>query len=350
MKDSEKAFLTTGIVLLLFVLISGIFLAVSTKSAHNYDWYSREELSGSLDFLIVGASQGQCALYTEEIDQIIGCNSYNLCYDAEKNYEKRYLLNKELSRNEVETVILEVSYDALQLPDKTDYTDANIFSIMRMDSFGERMHYLAHNVDFNNKLYVFAELMYQGWRGSLQAQNTVSDRQTDLKGSRLIPAKDHSLSPEEVVDAYNEESFTISSLNEETVSRFTSLIGLCQEYDVNVIVVVVPVSDNSLWRVDNLDEFSAWASKYCADNNIEYIDFNLLKDRYILFSDVDCYSTDIYHMSGKGAKIFSKIFARIICEKLNNQDISKYFYNSFNEMKQDSPYMCVYKGDNTVVN
>lgn len=343
MQDSKKAFISTGIVLALFALLSGLFLAISSPYTHNYDWYLREELSGSLDFLIVGASHGQCALYTREIDRVTGSNSYNLSYNSEKNYEKYYLLNKELSRNDIKTVVLELSYDTLQSSGKTAYTDSNIFSIMRMDSFSDRAPYFIKNVNLENKLYVYADLMYQGLFGMLRHKNPVNDKQADLKGSRFIDGKDHSLQPEEVANAYNRNKFYVSSLNEDTVKGFTDLIRLCQEHDAKVIVAVVPVSDNSIWCMDNLDDFSAWAKEYCMDNNAEYYDFNLLKERYALLSDIDCYSTDINHMSEKGSRVFTEVFANIIQEASDGKDVSKYFYNTFGELKQDSPYMAIYK-------
>lgn len=343
MRDSKKAFISTGIVLALFVLLSCLFLAISSPYTHNYDWHLREELSGSLDFLIAGASHGQCALYTREIDRITGSNSYSLCYDSEKNYEKYYLLNKELSRNNIKTVVLELSYDTLQSSGKTDYTDANIFSIMRMDSFSDRIQYYIKNVNLDNKLYVYADLMYQGLFGILRPQNSVDDKQADLKGSRFIAGKDHSLASEDVVDAYNKNKFSVSSFKEDTVKGFTDLISLCQDHGAKVIIAVVPVSDNFLWCTDNLDEFSVWAKEYCMENNVEYYDFNLLKERYTLFSDIDCYSTDTHHMSEKGSRIFTEVFANIIQEASDGKNVSEYFYNTFNEMKQDSPYMSIYK-------
>lgn len=341
MRDSKKAILSTVAVLLIFVLLSGIFLVFSSPFTHNYDWYLREELSGSLDFLIAGASHGQCALYTKEIDQVTGSNSYNLCYDSEKNYEKYYLLNKELTRNDIKTVVLELSYDTLQSSGKTDYTNANVFSIMRMDSFSDRMPYFLNNVNLDNKLYVYANLMYQGLFEILRPQNPVDDKQADLKGSLFIAGKDHSLASEDVVDSYNKNMFSVSSFKEDTVKGFTDLIRLCQDHGARVIIAVVPVSDNFLWCTDNLDEFSTWAKKYCADNNVEYYDFNLLKERYTLFSDIDCYSTDIHHMSKKGSKIFTEVFANIIQEASNGTVVSEYFYSSFDEMKKDSPYVTI---------
>lgn len=343
MRDSKKAFISTGIVLFLFVILSGLFMKFTFKYTHNFDWYLREELANKIDFLIAGASQGRCGFDTKQIDQITGSNSYNLCYDATENFEKHYLLNKELSRNDVKTVVLELSYDTLQLTGKSDYTDANIFSIMRLDSFSDRISYFIKNINLDNKLYVYSSLMCEGLDGIMSSRNLVEETQRELKGSLFQVAEDHSLAAEEVVSEYNRYKFSVDSFKEHTVKEFTELIKLCQKHGANVIVTVVPVSNNCLWGTENLDSFAKWTKDFCKKNNADYYDFNLLKNRYELFSDTDCFSTDTHHMSEKGSKVFTKIFANTIKEASQGKDVSRCFYESYEKMKQDSPYMSIYK-------
>ena len=341
MRDFKKAIINTIIIVLIIILVSAPLLFC----VHNYDWQLRKELAGSLDFLIVGASQGQCALYTREIDNGIGCNSYNLCYDDLRNPSKSYLLRKELLRNHIKTVVLELSYDTLQLSEMSEYTDANCFSILRMDSPSDRISFFINNISINDKFLVYANLMILGFKNILNLQN--NNELIYQKGSRLLPSDDHRLADNEIVTSYNSINYTISSFNESTINGFTDLIRICQDYNTRIIVTVVPVSDNYLWRYDNLDEFNEWAKKYCADNNVEYYDFNLLKNRYTLLSDLDCYSTDEHHMSEKGSKIFSNVFANIIKDVSNGKDVSDEFYSTYVEMKQDSPYMSAYMASQT---
>lgn len=48
-------------------------------------------------------------------------------------------------------------------------------------------------------------------------------------------------------------------------------------------------------------------------------------------------------MSEIGATIFSKKFAEIIKKASNGIDISSSFYSSYDELKNDSPYMLYYR-------
>ena len=344
MQDSKKAILSTAIVFITVIILSVSLIFPASNYTHNYDFELRNELSGSLDFLIVGASHGECALYTKKIDRILNCNSYNLSYDSMKNYEKRYLLKKELKRNNIKTVVLELSYDTLSYDNRTDYTDANIFTVMRMDSLSDRLNYFFNYVNLDNKLFVYSDWMYNSLittkRKLLSQQDDkVDDEKADLKGSCLRNIKNYILPNNEIAKSYNQQKFSISNYIENTINEFSELIQLCHKNNARVIVAVVPVSDNYIWCNDNLDEFSKWSKEFCKKYNAEYYDFNLLKDRYLLFSDKDCYSTDTHHMSKKGAKIFSETFAKIIKQANKGKDVSKYFYKSYLQVKKDSPYM-----------
>ena len=70
----------------------------------------------------------------------------------------------------------------------------------------------------------------------------------------------------------------------------------------------------------------------------EMYDMNLAKDRYSLYHD-DISFYDETHMSMAGAKAFTKALCDIVNKSRTGEDISPLFYKSYNEMKQDSPYM-----------
>lgn len=342
MRDFKKAFISTISVLLLVIVLSLIVLIPANNMTHNYDWQIRESLAGSLDTLIIGASQGQCAINTQELDKALDCNSYNLSYDSMTNVEKKYLLEKELNRNNVDTVILELSYDTLQRNDITDYTNANVFSLLRMDSFIDRLNYYVKYVNLENKLYV-----YSCWlcNSIYSMKDAIQNKEVEIKtavfnnkGSSLRESKDWSLEYTSIRDKYNQGNLSSNNYIEKTISEFEEIIELCKAKSKRVIVVVVPISDNYIWCTDGLNETTEFQRKLCKRHNVEYYNFNLLKDRYVLFSDVDCYSTDICHMSEKGSKIFTKKLGQIIKKSGEDIEISDCFYNNFDDVKTDSPY------------
>lgn len=339
MRDSKRAILSVCAVVLAAILLSLLIIYPVAPVTKNQDAWLRDSLAGELDYLIAGASQAQCALYTPEIDGVLQCSSYNLSYDALGNYEKKVLLEKEMSRNPVKTVVLELSYDLPFSTRKTDYTDANIHFINRIDTFSERLAYYASYVNTENKWFVYSDAIW----GSLHtllfgASDKVDDEAAQLKGSRLLPGRDYRLQQDEIAAALDSEPMDTQAFCAETVDAFAELIALCKAHGAEVVVAVVPVSEQYLWRKANLDAFDDWARAFCEENGVAYYDFNLLIERDTLLSDEDCYSTDTHHMSETGAKRFSKRFAEILQAANQGEDVSPLFYPSFKEAKTHSPY------------
>ncbi|MCI8417908.1 MAG: hypothetical protein HFI33_10535 [Lachnospiraceae bacterium] len=66
------------------------------------------------------------------------------------------------------------------------------------------------------------------------------------------------------------------------------------------------------------------------DTNVEYLDFNICKEKYIpnaseLFKDVD-------HLNYEGAQIFSKVFLDYINGVVSKEEL---FYASFKEKREN---------------
>lgn len=342
MRDFKKAVLSTLAVFLIAALLSLALLIPLSPYTHNYDWLLREELAGSIDLLAVGASQCQCGLDTATLDEVLGCSSYNLSYDALQNYEKQYLLKKELARNPVKTVLLELSYDTMKSNGITNFTFGNFFSMMRMDSFGDRLRYLNRQVILENKWFVYSNWMSESIdtlkRQTLSAPASVDEAQRSLKGTSFSDSEDHRLSPAQAEEAGNSILYSVSDFNPKTIEGYTELISLCQEQGVEVIVMVVPVSDNYLWTYSNLEEFDRWARAYCERMKVPYFDFNLLRSRYTLFSDEDSFAYDTHHMSETGARVFSRALGDFLRQYENGEDVTGLFYPGYEEALADSPY------------
>jgi hypothetical protein len=338
MQDFKRAVITSISLILAIVLFSYALFAIASPYTHISDLSLRKSLSGKLNYLVVGASQAQCAFNAKMMDNRMGCNSYNLSYDGLGNGEKRLLLQTELSRNKINTVVLELSYDTFLASENTSYTDASVSTLLRTERFVDGAKYLMNCVDLDNRLYVYSYWVYKSAL-SLISSSTNSSTDAEEKGSRSLPSNDYTISVDNIAQAYNQKQYSVLNYNPKTIAGFVDLINLCKAYNARVIVAVVPVSDNYIWCYDNLDSFAIWASEFCEQQNVEYYDFNLLKDRYTLFSDTDCYSTDTHHMSEKGSQIFTESYAKIIAEVDTEEDVSQYFYSTYQELKGDSPYM-----------
>lgn len=346
MQDFKKTIISTFCIIITSLIFSVSILYYANNITHNSDWLLREELAGNLDFLIVGASQSQCAMNTNIIDKELYCNSYNLSSNSMKSIEKKLLINKELERNNINTIVLELSYDTFVLPDIGYSTETNIFTILRIDSFWDRVNYFIHYVRNNSKPYVFSEWILNSLKSiyfNFLNVNIMDDNLEKTKGSNLLTSKDYSLSKTEIIENYNIDCYSTDNFINSTVTGFEELIKTCKDRNIRTIVAVMPVSDGYIWSVDNLDQFNCYAKDLCDKYDVEFYDFNLLKNRYELFSDFNCYSSDNRHMSEIGSKVFSHVFSKIIEESKEKMSVNELFFSNYEEAKSNSPYMIVYK-------
>ena len=344
MRDSKRAIVSTVAVVLAVIAVSAALL-LSPFSWHD-DLEVRRELAGSIDMLFAGASQCHDAFYTEVIDEALGTNSYNLGIDALSPLQKMYLRKNELSRNDIDTVVMEISYDSMEKKMISEFVDENVYCIARMETFADRLDYFFNCIQYKNKGYVYSQLMLRSAVST--AENIISgssssyDKARELKGSYLTAAKDHTLPDDEIVEKYGTKPFNTDSFLDETVSAFEEMIDICLQKNIRVIIAVVPVSDNFIWEYSGLDGFDSWVKTKFGGKDVEFYDFNLMKNRFEILSDEYCYGTDSHHMSGKGAEAFSKEFAKIINEAATGTDVSSMFYGSYEEMLNDCPYMEYY--------
>ena len=80
MHNFRKVLLSFICVLLVFALVSVAVIGPFLNSEHGYyqDHKLRQQLAGSLDCLVVGASHGLGAFDTQVLDRELDCCSYNL--------------------------------------------------------------------------------------------------------------------------------------------------------------------------------------------------------------------------------------------------------------------------------
>lgn len=327
--------------LLVFILVSAFLIApyLSSETFRYQDAALRQELAGDLNFLVIGASHGLQAFVPCTLDESLGCSSYNLSHSMMTLDSKEWMLRNELSRNPVETGVLELSNDTLSRDENSEYALGDDPVIGRADSWRERFDYIFHHVGFNDLGNLYSREILHGF---LYWMHTVTNRggsAVDYEAKGFCPEKSEDMRPDEqtAVQEYNSRAYT-TDFSDRNVEKFVNIVNLCHQYGARVIIAVVPISDRSNWRYDGCDSFLAWSRQFAKENNCEFYDFNLLKDRYSLFSDEASFQ-DVNHLCESGAQIFTGAFADIIKKTDRGEDVSRYFYNSYTDMKADSPYM-----------
>lgn len=340
MKTFKKTLISVICFILLLTLFSSLLIIpyLNSESYYYQDKYLRADLAGELDYLVVGASHCLTAIDPRVMDEILGCNSYNMSNVVMTLYGKEYLLTKELCRNPIDTVVIEVTFQTLLRDQSSEYAAADQVTMARLDSFAERAEYLTNYVKFDDWLNIYSRDLRGGlfyWREYLFGSST-HNVDYEKKGYYALPPRDLTLAKESALSDYNQYSISTEYL-QDNIDQLVSLINLCKQKDVEVILAVVPISDRFIWNYDGWDEFYNWMKAFCDEHGCAFYDFNLLKNRYELFSDADSFSNDL-HMSDIGAQSFTPVFSNVLAMAANGDEVSSLFFPSYEDMKTHSPY------------
>ena len=343
MHSFKKIFLPLICIALIFFGLSTVILEPYLRSEAQYyqDSDVRDSLAGKLDFIAIGASNGLCALDPQILDQELGCFSYNLSGSLTTLNSSRFLLEKELNRNPVDTVVIDFSYETLTRISGKEHGEGDSVTYARLSSLGERIKFLLTCVPLNDWLSIYAyhfipealEYAIASLKGDLSAFHNVD---ANSKGFMARRVTDLELDASKAQELYNSEILN-TSFRRQNEQKLISLIELCKKRSIRVILASYPRSNAEIWRVDGQDIFYQFAKNFAKEQDCEFYDMNLLKRRYELFNDRESFY-DSQHMSAQGAAVFTKVFCDII-KKAETEDISESFYRSYEEMKADSPYM-----------
>ena len=340
MHNFKKVACSAVATVLVFVLISSLVITpyLNSETAYYQDNRLRSDLAGTIDCIVLGSSQGLAAIDPRVLDAELGCCSYNLSTISMTLDNKYSILEKEIQRNPADTVILEISFDTLARIEMEEFAQGDEIAITRLDTMMERLTYLVKYVKFDTWLDMYSRLFVSGMSYCMNALlgNASSDIDVEAKGFLHRDSVDLTLSEEQILERRDAQK-AAADYPEENVEKFSRLIELCKSHGSRVIVVTVPVSDAKIWSRYGWDEIRDWISAYCAVQDCEFYDLNLLVDRYSLFNDrVSFY--DEGHMSGVGAAACTEALCNIINRVDAGEDISALFYDSYAQMKQDSPY------------
>lgn len=341
MRSFKRAVKSTIAFLLVLAALSAAIIEPVYIARPNYfqDADVRRELSGSLDYIICGASHAIRALDPRILDECMGVNSYNLSGSLLSMQGRYFLLQKELARNPVKTVVLELSCNTMQRDAESSF-EGDYYVLARCDTIFERyaymfsaipakkyglvyyydlsagIKYLAHQITGDHWTYD-----KYGWKGFYPWQ----EEPTDL-----------SRTTEELAQIYNTQTVG-GEIQEENREYVDKIIALCKAQNVRLILITTPISKQRICEYSDLDVYRAYYAQLAEENGVPFYDFNLLKDRDNDFTDEASFSDD-FHMSEDGAAAFSARFAQIMNLVDQGQDVSGLFYRSYGEMEAQEEY------------
>ena len=325
-------------ILLVVILVSAAFIAPWLDTPTDFhDQALRGRLAGQIDTLIIGQSYAMDGIVPKKLDEKLGTVTYNLCGSLMPIYGQKYMLEKELARNPVKNVIIEITPDTFTSDERMNYGNGDSYIVARLDSFSERLDYLIRCVQPSDWPSIYARMLMLSMRSA--AYRLLGRTELiDEANMGFNPMKAEDVSPD--LDWARADHRSMSIFNnplEENIREYEELIQLCIQAGCDVTIVYTPVSHVKVWELYDQDVFLGWARGIAEKYGVPLFDFNLLKSRYELFYDETSFS-DENHLSREGAEVFSGVMADVLARYRAGEDVSPLFYSDYQEVIHDSVY------------
>lgn len=339
MLNFKKALKTTIIfVLCIFVISVGLSeIYFQGENSFYQDAKERDALSGSVNYIISGASHGLRAFKPSIIDQELDVNCYNLS-GAGMTMKGRYeLLSIELERNPIETVVIELSYNSMTRNRKDEGPEGDLYVLGRFNSFSKRVGFFAKAFYPSEYGQVYYDTINRGVTSlkNLVTGNYTTELSEFYKGYFPTPKPDTKLD-DNYSEIHNTREYE-TEIDDESVQYLDKIIALCKQHGTRIILVTTPLSELVTCKCSNLDVFYNWYKEYAYENELEFYDFNLLKEKQDMLPDELAYY-DAGHLNDTGADIFGMEYCRIMRMVDAGEDISDLFYGSYDELDASCNY------------
>jgi hypothetical protein len=334
MHNFNKALRSSLIFLLIVVLISAViaYPYFHSETYHYQDGYVRDSLAGSLDLIICGASQAQRGISPTVLDAALGSHSYNIASPLMTLKARYTILNKELSRNDVDLVILELCYDTMARDRDVVGPEGDLYMMGRFTSFSERLSYFfscARLEEYADFYYDILDRGIASWKvwGSRPIGCSAS---YETRGFAPLTAVSIPMIQESQL---HQESIG-TNVAEENLEYLEKILALCRDREIPVIMVATPLSDAAILSYDKLDVIHDFYTDISRKWDCEYYNFSLYKGKSELFPDSGAYY-DRNHLGAPGAEVFTELLAEIAENSLAGVDLSHLFYTSYAEAEQE---------------
>ena len=86
-----------------------------------------------------------------------------------------------------------------------------------------------------------------------------------------------------------------------------------------------------MYKGADLEDFNQFYSEYFEQYDVEFLDFNYIKDEYLTWDDKD-FQDGEGHMMGPFAERYSLILGEVLNQTLSGNSVQKYFDKEIQEL------------------
>lgn len=141
-------------------------------------------------------------------------------------------------------------------------------------------------------------------------------------------------------------SFDADGVDKETVEIFRKIVKYCKDKNIRLVCATSPITPSMLTCGD-YGKVTEYFTSLCEEQDVEYYDFNLIKDDVLDFEDTDYVDYD-GHMVGELADRYSHVLGDVISRTQEyygkessevESVVSDSFYASYDEMSKNMNYV-----------
>lgn len=358
----KKFFAWMRVVLFMLCLIavcSILKFAIMPPSYARVIIHTMNDKDENYDTIVLGASHGRSAINPYKLDEKLSCNSLNVCIPNETIKDSYYLLQEAARTNDIKTVILDIDYQYWYGLKENNYFSTFIYDQLSLSSV--KAKYFTDNLldeDFRVAMTRWAGYSYliKNAKSNLKTKLTKDyfdysiDCVDNRDGGGPYLGKGffyrQKLDEDSGFGEFKAISFDADGVDKETVEIFRKIVKYCKDKNIRLVCATSPITPSMLTCGD-YGKVTEYFTSLCEEQDIEYYDFNLIKDDVLDFEDTDYVDYD-GHMVGELADRYSRVLGDVISRTQEyygkessevESVVSDLFYASYDEMSKNMNYV-----------
>ncbi len=301
-------------------------VATTENKINNYNesrWNEFYSLpKNSVNMLYIGSSHSYCTFDPEIIDNKLGTSGYQLGMPLQHYDSTYYTLREALNYQKPETVVLELYWDMLD--DEFELTQAGyLFQVMKNkeleNDYIKNVFPLSEKVKYNINIFRYQAdyFAYRNTKLKEKLENNYgvfTPEKEKQKGIEKYRSKGYTYCNYNMLEDEFDKTNQFKNLdglkweeNSTQVKYVNKIVKLCKENNINIIFVTAPIANVSMDYIKNYDLIHNKLQKIADDNNVKYLDLNIINKQYRLLTN-DNFRDDA-HLNHSGVEIIDNWFA-----------------------------------------
>lgn len=319
MRNFKRAAGVIAFLLVIFCANQALILALKPCNYFRNDMYhARTE---SYDDVFVGSSHGKAGIHPDVVDEVTGRKSINLCLGGQYPIDSYFIVKEICRKNMPKRVIYELDpgywvTEASVGPDYATVYEELPWSLVKLEYWAVKML----NVDFRATLFPWF-VYRQGYRNALAtfctklSKEYLNHEDSLYNNETQSYGHDGSVSIHRTDESKNEEVPALwdeYELKKKSAEYFDKLISLCQDKEIELIVITAPIPEETREKyAGHFENAYAYFGEYMKEKGVAYYNFNDIEiegfDRTVNgFSDYEG------HMYEDQAEVFSRKVGEIL--------------------------------------